>query len=234
MISAWKRAGLTEAEALDRATFCDQHGLLVNSRTDLMSHNMAYTKDMEQLGFVDAIRAIEPDVLIGATGAGGAFTQEAIDAMSQVNQRPVIFALSNPTSRAECTAEQAYTWSKGEAIFVSGSPFDPVELEGVRIVPGQGNNAYIFPGLGLGLLASRAQRVDDELLIVGAETLAAAVTDAELASGTLYPSLRKIRDVSHSIASRVAQVVFDMGLTKKRRPRNLEERIRKMMYDPRY
>jgi len=234
MISAWVRAGLTESEALSRATFCDQHGLLVKERADLLTHNIPYAKEMEQLGFVEAIEALEPDVLIGATGAGGAFTQEAIEAMSRVNQRPVIFALSNPTTRAECTAEQAYTWSKGEAIFVSGSPFDPVELNGVRIVPGQGNNAYIFPGLGLGLLASKAQRVDDELLIVAAETLAAQVTDDELASGTLYPSLRKIRGVSHAIACRVAQVVYDMGLTKRRRPRNMEQRIRKMMYDPRY
>ncbi len=234
MISAWQRAGMSESEALSKATFCDQYGLLVSSRKDLMKHNLPYVKDMEQLGFVEAIEALRPDVLIGATGAGGTFTKEVIEAMSRVNQRPVIFALSNPTSRAECTAEQAYQWSKGEAIFVSGSPFQPVDLNGIRLVPGQGNNAYIFPGLGLGLLASKAQRVDDELLIVAAETLAAQVTEEELTSGTIYPTLRKIRSVSHSIACRVAQAVYDLGLTKKRRPRNLEERIEKMMYNPKY
>lgn len=228
------KEGLSEQEACDRLNFCDINGLLTKGRHDLMEHNLPYAIERPNMGFLEAIRELKPDILIGATGAGGTFTQEVIEEMCRVNERPVIFALSNPTSRAECTAEQAYRWSEGRAVFVSGSPFDPVEIDGQRFVPGQGNNAYIFPGLGLGLLASKAERVEDEMLIAAAHSLADQLSDDDLSSGSLYPPLNKIRQVSHTIACRVAQVVFDMGLTKKRRPRNLEERVEKMMYDPRY
>ena len=234
MKSAMVKAGLNEKEALKRLNFCDIEGLLIKGRKDLMEHNLPYAQESKAMSFKEAIKTIEPDVLIGATGAGGAFDKEVIEAMTKVNERPVIFALSNPTSKAECTAEQAYSWSKGKAIFVSGSPFKPVEYEGKTLVPGQGNNAYIFPGLGLGLLVSKAQRVDDQLLLAAAETLADQVTQEDLDQGKLYPSLKNIRQVSHAIACRVANLVYEMGLTKKRRPTNLEDRIRKNMYDPKY
>jgi len=231
---ALMRVGLSEQEAHDRLNFCDINGLMVNSRTDLMDHNLPYAIEKPAMGFLEAISELKPDILIGATGAPGTFTKEVIEAMSEVNETPVIFALSNPTHKAECTAQQAYEWSDGKAIFVSGSPFAPVEFKGQTYVPGQGNNAYIFPGLGLGLLASKATRVHDDLLIASAETLAAQLTQEELDRGTLYPSLRNIREVSHAIACAVADIVYTRKWTKKRRPANMEDRIRKMMYDPRY
>jgi len=234
MCSAMINQGLSEKEARKRMLFCDVKGLLVKGREDLMDHNLPYAHDMECMEFIDAIQALKPDILIGATGAGGAFTEKVIRAVSKVNERPVVFALSNPTSKAECTAEQAYLWSEGKAIFVSGSPFKPVEFEGKTLVPGQGNNAYIFPGLGLGLLVSKALRVDDQLLIAAAETLAAQLTEEELEQGKLYPSLKNIREVSHAIACRVANLVYEMGLTKKKKPNNMESRIRKNMFDPKY
>lgn len=234
MVTAFKKEGLKTSEALSRLNFCDINGLLVKSRTDLMSHNKPYAHEGEQLDFLTAIKELRPDVLIGATGAHGAFSQDVIEAMCEVSEKPVIFALSNPTSKAECTAEEAYAWSKGKALFVSGSPFGPVTLGKTTYVPGQGNNAYIFPGLGLGLIISGAIRVEDELFIAAAETLASMVSGEELASGTLYPSLKKIRKVSHAIACKVAEEVFKLELTKKKKPKNLEERIRKSMYDPRY
>jgi malate dehydrogenase (oxaloacetate-decarboxylating)(NADP+) len=232
--SALMKHGLSEKEALKRLNFCDLDGLLVKGRKGLMEHNLPYAHELDSMTFKEAIKALEPDILIGATGAGGAFDQEVIEAMSKVNERPVIFALSNPTSKAECTAEQAYTWSDGQAIFVSGSPFNPVEYKGKTLVPGQGNNAYIFPGLGMGLLVSKAKGVNDQLLLAAAETLADQVTEADLAQGKLYPSLKNIRQVSHAIACRVANLVYELGLTRKRRPTNLEDRIRKNMYDPKY
>jgi len=231
---ALMRAGLSEQEAHDRLNFCDIDGLMVSSRTNLMDHNLPYAIDKPDMDFLSAIHELKPDILIGATGAPGTFTKEVIEAMSEVNDIPVIFALSNPTHKAECTAEQAYQWSDGKAIFVSGSPFDPVEYKGQTYVPGQGNNAYIFPGLGLGLLVSKADFVHDDLLIAAAETLAAQLSEEELKTGTLYPSLRNIREVSHAIACAVADIVFEKKWTKKRRPSNMEDRIRKMMYDPRY
>ncbi|NNC82842.1 MAG: NAD-dependent malic enzyme [Flavobacteriales bacterium] len=232
--SAFIKEGLSVRDAYSRLSFCDKDGLLTRDREDLMDHNRPYVLDSESMDFIQAIEAIQPDILIGATGAGGTFTQEVIEKMCEVNERPVIFALSNPTSRAECTAEQAYRWSDGQAIFVSGSPFGPVEHKGKVYRPGQGNNAYIFPGLGLGLIASKAQRVEDEMLIAAARALADQLESTDLEQGSLYPPLNRIREVSHVIASRVAQTVYDMGLTTKRRPRNLEERIEKMMYDPEY
>ncbi len=232
--SALMKHGLSEKEALKRLNFCDIDGLLVKGRKGLMEHNLPYAHDMNSIPFKEAISTLEPDVLIGATGSGGTFDQEVIEAMSKVNERPVIFALSNPTSKAECTAEQAYSWSDGKAIFVSGSPFNPVEYKGKTLVPGQGNNAYIFPGLGMGLLVSKAKGVNDQLLLAAAETLADQVTEEDLAQGKLYPSLKNIRQVSHAIACRVANLVYELGLTRKRRPTNLEDRIRKNMYDPKY
>ena len=164
MVEALMKEGLAREEALKHLWFVDVKGLVVKGRTDLMPHNLPYAHEHAPLPFVEAIDAIKPHVLIGATGAPGTFTREVIERMSAINERPVIFALSNPTSKAECTAEQAYTWSKGKAVFSSGSPFDEYVYEGRTFRPGQGNNAYVFPGIGLGVVTARAKRDPGSLL----------------------------------------------------------------------
>ena len=199
-----------------------------------MPHNIPYAHDHDQLGFVDAIKAIKPHVLIGATGAPGTFTQEVIETMAQINDRPAIFALSNPTSRAECTAEQAYEWSDGRAIFTSGSPFDAVERNGKTHQPGQGNNAYVFPGIGLGAIACQAKNIDDKMFLAAAEALAFQVSQESLDAGTLYPPLSEIRDVSLSIAVAVAKKAYETGMAQLEAPADLTAHIKDMMYQADY
>src|SRR5262249_54043731 len=150
--------------------------------------------DEKPMGFVEAIDAIAPHVLIGATGAAGTFTEPVVARMSRINPRPVIFALSNPTSKAECTAEQAYAWSGGQAIFASGSPFAPVTYQGKTFRPTQGNNAYVFPGIGLGAVACRARTLPDELFLTAARSLAGRVQNSDLAQGAVYPPLKDLRE----------------------------------------
>lgn len=234
MVTAFEAEGLTNQEARERLNFVDIEGLLVASRNDLMPHNLPYAHDREQLGFVDAIRDIKPHILIGATGAPGTFSQEVIDAMCAVNDRPAIFALSNPTSRAECTAEQAYSWSQGRAFFSSGSPFKPVDFNGKILRPGQGNNAYIFPGVGLGVVASGATRITDTMFLIAAKTLADMVSDEDLEAGALYPSITDIRAVSLAIAVKVAEEAHAADLATEAMPDDLEAAIAGTMYDPVY
>jgi len=234
MVAAFMEQGLSRAEAVKRLWFVDQNGIIVKDRDDLMSHNIPYAHDHEQLGFVDAIKTIKPHVLIGATGAPGTFTQEVIEAMSKINEHPAIFALSNPTSRAECTAEQAYKWSGGKAIFTSGSPFDAVEINGKTHQPGQGNNAYVFPGIGLGAIACKAKNIDDKMFLAAAEALAFQVSEANLDAGTLYPPLSDIRDVSLSIAVAVAKKAYETGMAQAEAPADLTAHIKGIMYQPDY
>ncbi|HMU05903.1 MAG TPA: malic enzyme-like NAD(P)-binding protein, partial [Saprospiraceae bacterium] len=179
-------------------------------------------------------KVLKPDVLIGASGAHGTFTQEVIEIMSEINERPVIFALSNPTSKAECTAEEAYTWSKGKAVFASGSPFDPVEYEDKRFVPGQGNNVYIFPGVGLAAIAVEARYLPDSVFLVAAGELARQINHSDLENGTLYPKLTSLRNISFEIAVSVANHLFDIGLATIEPPKNMRMHIKNMMYDPTY
>jgi malate dehydrogenase (oxaloacetate-decarboxylating)(NADP+) len=232
MTSALVNEGLTLEDARKRLWFVDVRGLVVKSRTDLMPHNHPYAHEHPPLGFVDAIDALRPHVLIGATGAPGTFTREVVEHMCVHNPRPVLFALSNPTSKAECTAEQAYTWSRGRAVFASGSPFGAVTVDGDEFRPGQGNNAYVFPGIGLGAIVCRARRIPDELFLTAARTLAGLVSPADLASGSLYPPLRNIRRISLAVAVNVAEAAYDLKLACARRPRSLEKAIAGFMYEP--
>jgi malate dehydrogenase (oxaloacetate-decarboxylating)(NADP+) len=212
--------------------FVDVKGMVVKGRTDLLEHNLPYAHDAKPLGFIDAIEAVKPHVLIGATGAPGTFTREVIERMSAMNRRPAIFALSNPTSRAECTAEQAYTWSAGRAIFASGSPFAPLTWQGRTYRQAQGNNAYVFPGIGLGAIACGARTLPDEIFLVAARALAALVRNTDLDEGALYPPLRDIREISLAIATSVAKKAYETGLARRKRPADVRRAIEGMMYRP--
>ena len=230
--SALVDEGLALDEARRRLWFVDLHGLLVRSRTDLLEHNLPYAHDHAPLDFLHAIEAIRPHVLIGATGAPGTFTREVVEGMSAINERPVIFALSNPTSKAECTAEQAYAWSGGRAVFSSGSPFAPVKVGEKLLRPGQGNNAYVFPGIGLGAVACQARTLPDELFLVAARTLARQVDAQRLEEACLYPPLTEIRKISLAIAVAVAEKAYATKLARRRRPARLRQSIARSMYDP--
>jgi malate dehydrogenase (oxaloacetate-decarboxylating)(NADP+) len=184
--------------------------------------------------FLAAVEALKPTAIIGVGATAGTFTREVVEAMARMNDRPLVFALSNPTSRAECTAEQAYAWSGGRALYASGSPFDPVTLDGRHYVPRQGNNSYIFPGVGLGLVAVRASRATDAMFMAAARTLAAMVREEDLTQGSLYPPLAKVREVSARIAVAVAEIALEDGLAGIARPDDLAGFIRGQMYDPHY
>ncbi len=227
--------GMNREEARKHCWLVDSKGLVVKSRENLAAHKLAYAHDGEQIGdLASAVEALKPTALIGVSGQPQTFTQPIVERMTELNERPLVFALSNPTSKAECTARQAYEWSKGQAIFASGSPFDPVEFEGKTHVPGQGNNAYIFPGVGLGIVACRAHRVPDEMFRIAAKVLADLTTDKDLASGCLYPPLTDIRSVSLEIATAVAEYAWDEGLTTYRRPADIKAHVQSMVYEPVY
>jgi malate dehydrogenase (oxaloacetate-decarboxylating)(NADP+) len=232
MASAFASEGLSRDDSLRRLWFVDVNGLVVRSRTDLMPHNLPYAHDHPPLEFVSAIETIRPHVLIGATGAPGTFTQQVVERMTAVNGRPVLFALSNPTSKAECTAAQAYTWSEGRAVFASGSPFGIVSYRDRQFKPGQGNNAYVFPGIGLGAVACRAKRIPDEFFLAAANTLAGLVTRRDLDAGSLYPPLTHIRKISLAIALAVAEKAYALKLARAKRPRDLKKAIERYMYVP--
>jgi len=233
--SAMEDEGLAADEAARSCWMFDSRGLLVASRREIPERKRPFAQDHEPISdFVAAIEALRPTAIIGVSGQPGQFSEAAVTAMARLNDRPIVFALSNPTSKAECTAEQAYGWSEGRAIFASGSPFAPVEMDGRMLVPGQGNNAYIFPGVGLGVLASRARRVTDEMFFGAAQVLAGEVTRTDLDLGRVYPPLDKIRDVSSKIAARVAEIAYERGLTDRARPDDVLADVRAQMFDPTY
>jgi len=235
IVEALETMGLSNQAARERLWFVNSKGLVVKSRVDeLPTHTLSYAHDHEPMDFLSAITSIKPHILIGATGSPGTFTEEVIRTMAEINTCPTIFALSNPTSQAECTAEQAYKWSDGRAIFASGSPFSPVEVNGKLMRPGQGNNAYIFPGIGLGAIASGASVITEDMFLIAAKTLADTVRKEDLEYGTLYPPLSQIRDVSLSIATKVAEKAYDEGIARMERPPDIRGMIQKRMYQPYY
>jgi malate dehydrogenase (oxaloacetate-decarboxylating)(NADP+) len=236
LCEAMKAEGVSDMLARQQLWFVDKDGLVVASRDDLMEHNLPYAHKFAPMDFLMALDAIHPDVLIGATGAPGTFTKEVIRKMSSFNDQPVIFALSNPTSKAECTADQAYDWSEGRALFSSGSPFAPVCRNGRIHKPGQGNNAYIFPGIGLGAIAARASRLPEDVFLVAARTLADMVSDADLADGALYPPLTNIREVSRQIAINVAECALSLGISNMsdEEAADIPARVSSLMYEPYY
>ena len=234
-VSALREKGIPADEARKRCWFVDSKGLLCSARDNLAEHKKPYAHDHEYLdNFLDAVKALKPTAILGLSGQPQTFTKEIIEAMAEINERPLISALSNPTSQAECTAEQAYKWSKGRAIFASGSPFDPVKYGNRTFVPGQGNNAYIFPGVGLGAIVSRSRVVTDDMFLAAAHSLANLVTEDDLQRGRVYPPLSHIREVSAHIAHDVATIVYEKGYTDKERPEDIMAEIRDYMYQPIY
>ena len=235
VVSAMIEEGLSPEEARQRCWFVDSRGLVVRERDDLAAHKLPYAHEHPPLAdFPAAVEELRPTAIIGVSGQPRTFTREVIQLMGKYNERPIIFALSNPTSKSECTAEEAYTYTTGRAIFASGSPFPSVKLYSRTYNPGQGNNSYIFPGVGLGVVVSGAQHVTDEMFEAAAQTLAAQVTDDDMANGRIYPQLSRIRDVSAAIATAVAEIAFRTGLATEPEPDDLPGHVRQFMYNPTY
>jgi malate dehydrogenase (oxaloacetate-decarboxylating)(NADP+) len=227
--------GMDIAAARRRNALFDINGLVVASRTDLADFQKPFAQDRESVSsFVEAVKAIRPTGIIGVSTVPKLFTREVIQAMAQINERPIIFPYSNPTSRAECTAEEAYRWSDGRAVFASGSPFPPVEIAGRHFVPGQGNNVYIFPAMGMAVFATEATRVTEEMFIVAAKAVAEQVTEQNLAAGLIYPPQSRILEASLHVAERLAAYIFDKGLARAARPDDLGALIRTRAYRPVY
>ena len=234
-VAAMQAAGVDEPSARQGCWLVDSKGLVVQSRPALVEQKRRYAHAHPPVAdFLSAVEALRPTAIVGASAVGGSFTEAVVRRMAELNDRPIIFALSNPTSRSECTAEQAYAWSGGRALFASGSPFEPVVLDGRTYVPRQGNNSYIFPGVGLGVTAVRATRVTTEMFMAAARGLASQVTQADLDQGSLYPPLAQVRRVSASIATAVAEVAFAQGLAGLPRPDDLLGFLQTQMYQPKY
>jgi malate dehydrogenase (oxaloacetate-decarboxylating)(NADP+) len=235
IVAVLMEAGLSKAEARQRIWFVDSKGLIVKGREGLTEHKLHYAHDHAPCAdLLAAVKSVKPTMLVGVSGQARAFTEEIVKFVGSYNERPVVFALSNPTSKAECTAEEAYKWTGGRAIFASGSPFAPVTLNGRLHVPGQGNNAYIFPGVGLGVVATGAKRVTDSMFVTAAKSLAALLRPEELAEGRIYPSLKRIHEVSLAIAVAVAEEVYATKLTDQPRPADLRGFIQSKMFKPEY
>lgn len=236
IVAAMVEEGAAEAEARRRCWFVDSKGLVVRSRGDLARHKLPFAHDHAPLRTLhEALEALRPTALIGVAAQPRAFDEPLLRAFAAQEQHPIVFALSNPTSKAECTAEEAYRWTDGRALFASGSPQATVRLRGRTVHPRQANNVYVFPGLGLGVVATRARRVTDTMFLAAARALADTVTAEDLESGALFPPLPRIRDVSVTIAAAVARVAYAEGLAEAPAPDGpIEPWLAERMYDPAY
>jgi malate dehydrogenase (oxaloacetate-decarboxylating)(NADP+) len=235
IVEAMMLEGLSKADAQARISMFDINGLLESSRKDLFDFQKPYAhKYAPSKDFAAAIDAIKPTAIVGVSTSAKAFDRRVVETMARLNKRPIIFALSNPTDHAECTAEEAYRWSDGRALFAAGVPFAPVTCNGKVFVPGQGNNLYVFPAVALAVYATQAKRVPDELFIAAARGVAEQVTAAELDSGLLYPPQSNILDTEMHAALRVAEAIFARGLAGVAKPANMAAFIASHMYKPEY
>ena len=235
LASAMQQQGLTKEKAAARISLFDINGLIEPSRKDLSSSQQVYAhQHAPAKDLVATIESLKPTILIGVSTTGGAFNQRVVETMSKVNERPIIFALSNPTEKAECTAEQAYSWSKGKALYAAGVQFPDVKLDGQTFHPGQANNFYIFPAVGLAVYATRAKRITDEVFIVAAEASAGQVTAEQRSHGMLFPSQANILEVEVAIAARTAEYIFDNNLATVKRPNDIRSWIEGQLYNPQY
>ena len=226
--------GISKAQALNQIAFFDSKGLVTKTRGDkLAAHKLDFAHVMKDTAnFVEAIRNLRPTAIIGVSATGGSFTEEVVKTMAEINEQPIIFALSNPTSKSECTAEQAYNWSNGRCLFACGSPFAPVALNGKTYIPRQGNNSYVFPGIGFGCICARAKTVPNQVFLTAAKTLADLVSESDLANGSLYPPLSEVRELSAEIASAVATYCFDNGIAGTDRPADVRAAVKAAMWSP--
>jgi malate dehydrogenase (oxaloacetate-decarboxylating)(NADP+) len=232
-----KQGKISLEEARKKTWLLDTHGLVTKSRNeDMMEYKKPFAHDHEPIkDLLAAVKTLKPSVLVGTSTIGGTFTKEVLEALCENHKTPMVFALSNPVRKAECTAEDCYKYTKGKAIFASGSPFPPVKYEGKEYIIGEANNCYIFPGLALGCLLSGAIRIDDEMILQAAAALAKTVTKEDLARKQLYPALPGIRDISAQVAAAVAEVAYEKGLaTKIPKPENMLEHVKASMYSPVY
>jgi len=226
--------------SMDKARRCfwflDSNGLVSTKRGDqLVEHKLPYARNEVWLpDLLAVVKKVKPTVLMGLSGQPQSFNEEVLSEMARHVERPIIFALSNPTSKAECSAEQAYNWTEGRAIFASGSPFDPVEYKGKVYIPGQGNNMYIFPGIGLGASLCGAKKITDSMFYVAAKTLASRITREKLAQGNVFPELNRIRQITESIASAVIRLAYDQGLATEPKSDDILKFIQSKMYHPVY
>ena len=232
---AMQAEGLSKKDALSRINMFDVDGLLTTSRTDLSEDQSVYAVASQPTkNLVEAIRTLKTTVLIGVSTVGKTFTREVIEAMTEQTERPVIFALSNPTDHAECSAQEAYEWSNGKAIYAAGVPFDPVRLGDKVFIPGQANNYYLFPGVSLGIYAAKPKLIPDALWIEGARALADLVTPDQREKGMVFPPQKDILAISTAVAVRVAKLAFDKGLAREKNPKDVEALIRELQYQPDY
>jgi malate dehydrogenase (oxaloacetate-decarboxylating)(NADP+) len=233
LVQAMKSEGLSIGAARERIWMYNTGGLVESSRTDLPEYLRVYAhRHPAVASFSAAVESIRPTAIIGVSTAAGAFDRAVIEAMARLNPRPVILALSNPTSRAECTARQAYEWSGGRAVFAGGSPFAPVEIAGRTIVPGQCNNLYVFPAMGLALYATRATRVTNQMFLAAARAVANLVTTSDLERGLIYPPLENLQETEAKVAEAIAEEIFALSLAQVNRPRDLAQFIRARIYRP--
>ncbi len=227
--------GTDRDAALGKLYLFDSHGLVTKGREGLAVHKVPFAKDLEPCtSFEECIRRLRPTAIVGLSAQGGAFTESVVKTMTEINERPIIFALSNPTSKAECTAEQAYTWSDGKALFSCGSPFAPVTYKGKTYVPRQGNNSYVFPGIGLGAILSQCKEITQEVFLSAAHTCANMVTEEDLAQGSLYPSLTRVREISREVAANIIELALRTGQAQIERPADIRQYVTDHMYNPGY
>jgi malate dehydrogenase (oxaloacetate-decarboxylating)(NADP+) len=235
LVSVMVQEGLSLKEAQSRVSLFDVNGLIESKRNDLQDFQKPYAHPNNPTrDFVEVIKSIKPSIIIGVSTIGGAFTKEVIEAMAAINDRPILFALSNPTEHAECTPQQAYQGSKGKAIYAAGVQFQPVVYNETTYHPGQANNFYIFPAIGMAVLATQAKRVNDAMFIEAAHAVADEVSASQLSSGLLYPLQANILAVELRAAERIAKNIFDQKLARIARPDNIQELIQKNVYKPEY
>ncbi|XP_075270555.1 NADP-dependent malic enzyme [Opisthocomus hoazin] len=237
IVMAMEKEGVSKDAAIKRIWMVDSKGLIVKGRASLTSEKQRFAHEHgEMKNLEDIVKDIKPSVLIGVAAIGGAFTKEILQDMAALNKRPIIFALSNPTSKAECTAEQCYKYTEGRGIFASGSPFDPVTLpSGQTLYPGQGNNSYVFPGVALGVIACGLKHIGEDVFLTTAEVIAQQVSEENLQEGRLYPPLVTIQHVSLKIAVRIAEEAYrNKTASTYPQPKDLEAFIRSQVYSTDY